>query len=88
MGNPNVNITNGNGKVATIDNTTTYTAPTGTYIRYIQVVNDAVIASYTDAAEVLDATALAGITITSGLLIEGKFTAITLTSGIVRCHLA
>lgn len=83
----NTNITNGQGGIATIDNTTLYTAPDGTFIRYIQVVNEAVIASYTDAAELLDATALATLTLTAGLLIEGKFTAVTLTSGVVRCYL-
>jgi hypothetical protein len=85
MSSPNVNLTNGQAGTKNIINTTAWTAGTGAKARYIQVITDAVIASYTDALE-SDAVQLTAVTLAAGTVLEGRFSALTLTSGIVRLH--
>lgn len=85
MSSPNTNVTNGQNGAKNIVDTTAWTATAGRPARYIQVLNDAVVASYTDALEA-DAVQFATLTIPAGVILEGRFTAITLTSGAVRIY--
>ena len=83
----NVKIAAPAAGVATITNTTAWTAAAGTYASHVQILTDAVIASATDAAE-KNSGSLATLSLKAGTIIEGHFTAITLTSGAVRLLLA
>ena len=60
-------------------NNTTYTGP----IRWIQIINDAVLATVTSASgNIANASRLQGITLSAGLGIGGNFSQVILTSGV------
>lgn len=93
MGNPNVHITNCQGRTANL--TSSYTLAqalaslgTVTHATAIQVLEAANFSSVTDKSVAAASGALAGISLAAGLFIEGHFTALALTSGTVRVYLA
>ncbi len=75
----NIPATGGSGAVTE----TGTTAVTGNFYA-IQVITDAVLASYTDASGSGDS--LVGTTLVAGTILYGSFTAFTLTSGAVRAY--
>lgn len=65
----------------------TYTGPN--QIRWIQVVNDAVLATVVSASgNIQGASRLQGITLPAGLGIGGNFSQVVLTSGVVIVYFA
>jgi hypothetical protein len=71
--------------LSTVGGNTTYTGN----IRWIQVVNDAVLATVTSASgNVSGASRLQSITLPAGLGIGGNFSQVVLTSGVVIVYFA
>lgn len=67
--------------------TTTYSGPNA--IRWIQVVNDAVLATVVSASgNIQGASRLQGITLPAGLGIGGNFSSVIVTSGTVIVYFA
>jgi hypothetical protein len=70
----------GNGGIVLSTAATTYTGP----IRWIQVINDAVLGTVASASgNISGASRLQGITLPAGLGIGGEFSQVVLTSGVV-----
>jgi hypothetical protein len=79
------NLQGQNGSVVLSTAATTYTGP----IRWIQVVNDAVLATVASASgNVSGASRLQTITLPAGLGIGGNFSQVVLTSGVVIVYFA
>ena len=71
--------------LSTVGSNTTYTGN----IRWIQVVNDAILATVTSASgNVSGASRLQSITLPAGLGIGGNFSQVVLTSGVVIVYYA